>query len=63
MIPQDDYIRMVLGGRLMLRALKLMVGDLPLTMDQRRNVITKLRTLCDDNHRMYIDLKEQGLVD
>ena len=61
MIPKDEYVRIVLGTRSTLRAMKLLIGDLPLKMDQRRNILSKIHSLCDDNHTQYMDLKE-GLI-
>jgi len=62
MIPTNDYISIVLGMRSSIRQLKNMVGDLPLQMEQRRIVCKKLHRMSDDIHIMYMDLKEQGLL-
>ena len=63
MIPEDDYIRIVLGMKNSIRQLKNLVGDLPLQVDQRRNVCGKLYSMSEDVHVMYMDLKKQGLLD
>ena len=63
MIPEEDYIRIVLGLRSSVRQLKSIIGELPLQVDQRRNVCSKIHRMSDDVHIMYMDLKEQGLID
>ena len=63
MIDEREYIRIVLGLRSMLRSMKIMVGDMPLKIDQRMNICSKLHKMSDDVHVMYMDLKDQGLLD
>ena len=63
MIPQDEYIRIVLGLRTQIRGIKLLIGDLPLKMHERTNMCSKLHGMSNDIHRLYMDLKEHGLLE
>jgi len=63
LIPQEEYIRIVLGMKSLIRQMNNVIGDLPLQVDQRRDICSKLHRLSDDIHTLYMNLKDQGLVE